>query len=88
MFYLRESGDDRGSQSPLKLINDMRKKTMNYRKILFYLSQGVKTKDLCKYINLSQSAIEKRKNQIKNVFELEKSNDEELLKVAEERGYI
>ncbi len=67
------------SESSLDAIN---------RKILFYLSQGVKTKDLCKYINLSQSAIEKRKNQIKNVFELEKSNDEELLKVAEERGYI
>ena len=58
------------------------------RKILFHLSQGVKTKDLSKYINLSQSALEKRKNQIKNLFELEKANDEDLLKEATSRGYI
>ncbi len=58
------------------------------RKILFHLSQGVKTKDLSKYINLSQSAIEKRKNHIKNLFELEKANDEALLREAEVRGFI
>lgn len=58
------------------------------RKILYYLSQGVKTKNLHKHINLSQSALEKRKNHIKNLFELEKANDEELIREANVRGFI
>lgn len=58
------------------------------RKIIFFLSKGIKTKDLTNHINLSLSAIEKRKGQIRNIFELEKSSDEEILKEAKKRGFI
>lgn len=58
------------------------------RKIIFYISKGVKTKNLTNHINLSLSAIEKRKVQIKNLLELENSNDEELIIEAKKRGFI
>jgi len=57
-------------------------------KIIFHLSKGVKTKNLVNYINLSLSAIEKRKIQIKNFLELENANDEDLINEARNRGYI
>jgi len=58
------------------------------RKIIFHLSQGVKTKDLTSYLNLSLSAIEKRKNQIKSLLDLENANDEQLIEAAKSRGFI
>jgi len=58
------------------------------RKILFYLSKGVKTKNLINHISLSLSAIEKRKTQIKSLFSLEKANDRELIEEAKKRGFI
>ena len=58
------------------------------RKIIFYLSKGVKTKNLTNHVNLSLSAIEKRKVQIKNLLELENANDEELIIEARKRGFI
>ncbi|NER17329.1 response regulator [Spongiivirga citrea] len=57
-------------------------------KILSYLSKGIKTKNLPQYINLSLSAIEKRKNNIKTLLGIEKSDNEELLKVAREKELI
>lgn len=57
-------------------------------KILSCLSQGIKTKNLTNYINLSLSAIEKRKNHIKELLGVEKGDNEELLKVAREEGFI
>jgi len=74
-----------------------RKQTMNFqdslldevnRKIVFHLSKGVKTKNLTNYINLSLSAIEKRKNQIKGLLGLGKVSDEELIREARKRGFI
>jgi len=58
------------------------------RKILFYLSKGIKTKNLINHINLSLSAIEKRKTHIKNLFELERASDEELVEEAKKRGFL
>ena len=58
------------------------------RKIIFHLSKGVKTKNLVKYINLSLSAIEKRKIQIKNLLGLDKANDEDIIREARKRGFI
>ncbi len=58
------------------------------RKIIFYLSKGVKTKNLINHINLSMSAIEKRKTQIKTLFKLDKANDEALINEAKKRGFI
>ncbi|NNC69745.1 MAG: response regulator transcription factor [Flavobacteriaceae bacterium] len=58
------------------------------RKIVYHLSRGVKTKNLTQHINLSLSAIEKRKIQIKNLLQLENAKDEELIKEAKKRGFI
>ena len=66
-------------ESPLDEIN---------RKIIFHLSKGVKTKNLTNYVNLSLSAIEKRKTQIKNLLELENAKDEELIQAAKNKGFI
>jgi len=77
--------------------NYFRKQSVNFgesllddinRKIIFHLSKGIKTKNLTNYIDLSLSAIEKRKVQIKNLFELNKANDEALISEAKKRGFI
>ncbi len=60
----------------------------NYdRKIIYYLSKGVKTKNLIEHIPLSLSAIEKRKNHIKQLFNVN-AGDEQLLIEAKKRGFI
>lgn len=56
--------------------------------ILYHLSRGVQTKNLSNYINLSLSAIEKRKNHIKELFDMKSSNDEMLIEEARNRGFI
>lgn len=58
------------------------------RKILHLLSQGIKTRSLKEYIDLSMSAIEKRKKQLKLLFSVEDGKDETLLKVAREKGFL
>ncbi|WP_240640196.1 response regulator [Mangrovimonas spongiae] len=58
------------------------------RKILHLLSQGVKTKSLKDHINLSMSAIEKRKKHLKELFFVEDGNDETLLKEARKKGFL
>lgn len=58
------------------------------RKILHLLSQGVKTKSLKEYIDLSMSAIEKRKKQLKMLFDVEDGKDESLLNEAREKGFL
>ncbi len=57
-------------------------------KILYHLSRGVKTKNLPNYVSLSLSAIEKRKNQIKEMFSIAKADDQKLLEEARKRGFI
>ena len=58
------------------------------RKILHLLSQGVKTKTLKEHIDLSMSAIEKRKKHLKLLFDVEDGKDETLLKEARQRGFL
>ncbi len=58
------------------------------RKILHLLSQGVKTKSLREHIDLSMSAIEKRKKQLKLLFDVEDGKDETLLHHAREKGFL
>jgi len=58
------------------------------RKILYLLSQGIKTKSLLDHISLSMSAIEKRKKQLKLLFSVEDGKDETLLTNAKEKGFI
>ena len=49
----------------------------NNRKLITLLAEGVKTKNLPQRMNLSISAIDKRKAQIKYFFKIEKGSDEE-----------
>ncbi|MCX7546970.1 DNA-binding response regulator [Xanthomarina sp. F1114] len=58
------------------------------RKILYLLSQGIKTKNLKEYIDLSLSAIEKRKKYMKEVLFVEDGSDESLLDSARDKGII
>jgi two-component system, NarL family, response regulator NreC len=61
----------------------------NYnRQILLLLSQGVKTKNLPNLLHLSKSAIDKRKAIIKQIFGIDKGNDEDILKEARRQGLI
>jgi DNA-binding NarL/FixJ family response regulator len=58
------------------------------RKILHLLSQGVKTRSLREHIDLSMSAIEKRKKQLKLLFSIQDGKDESLLKEARSKGFL
>jgi two-component system, NarL family, response regulator NreC len=58
------------------------------RQIISLLAQGVKTKSLPNYINLSISAIEKRKVQIRDYFCIQKGNDEDIIREAKKLGLI
>lgn len=58
------------------------------RKILHLLSQGVKTGSLKDHIDLSMSAIEKRKKQLKLLFDVEDGKDETLLNNARNKGFL
>ncbi|WP_027138380.1 response regulator [Gaetbulibacter saemankumensis] len=58
------------------------------RKILHLLSQGVKTKNLASHLDISLSAIEKRKKQLREIFEVHDGQDETLLKEARNRGFV
>lgn len=58
------------------------------RKILHLLSQGVKTKNLAPHVDMSLSAVEKRKKQLKEIFMIQDGQDETLLKAAREKGFI
>lgn len=58
------------------------------RQIISLLGQGIKTKNLPDHLNLSISAIDKRKAQIKDFFEIEKGNDEDIIRAARKSGFI
>ena len=58
------------------------------RKILYLLSQGIKTRSLIEHIDLSMSAIEKRKKQLKLLFSIEDGKDETLLNEARKSGFL
>lgn len=70
-----------------RMANDFSLDTKNIQ-ILYHLSRGVQTKNLGNYINLSLSAIEKRKNNIKELFDLKSGNDEALIEEARRRGFV
>ncbi|TYP74365.1 response regulator [Aquimarina intermedia] len=58
------------------------------RKILYELSIGTKMKDLPNILPLSIAGIEKRKRQLKQIFNIISSDDKELLHIAKEKGFI
>ena len=58
------------------------------RTLLFHLSKGIRTKDLTKYVFLSEGGIQKRKRRLKQIFEVEGRGDMLLLESAREKGFI
>jgi DNA-binding NarL/FixJ family response regulator len=58
------------------------------RQIISLLSQGIKTKNLPHHLNLSISAVDKRKVQIKEFFGIEKGTDEDIIREAKKRGFV
>lgn len=58
------------------------------RKILHLLSQGVKTKNLASHLDISLSAIEKRKKHLRDLFSVEDGQDETLIKNARKEGFV
>lgn len=56
-------------------------------KIIVLLSKGIRTKNLGKYIPLSDSAIEKRKYKVKKMLDVT-GDDEALIAEARKQGYI
>lgn len=80
------------SQTVEKCIKELLSKESyldNYnRQIIVLLSQGVKTKSLPKHLNISLSAIEKRKSQVKDYLCIEKGSDEDIVREARRLGFI
>ena len=76
--------------------NDLIRKqfTTNYtldtvdREILYFLSIGIKTKDLPNKVYLSISGIEKRKRILRAYFNIDATSDLELLIAAKEKGFL
>ena len=58
------------------------------RRILHELSIGTKMKDLPDIIPLSIAGIEKRKRQLKHIFNIDSLDDRELLAIARNKGFI
>ena len=58
------------------------------RQIILLLNRGIKTKNLPEHLYLSKSAVDKRKAFIKEFFDIEKGNDEDILREARKQGFI
>jgi two-component system, NarL family, response regulator NreC len=58
------------------------------RRIVSLLAKGIKTKNLPQHLNISMSAIDKRKAHIKEVFDIVKGTDEDIIREAKNRGFI
>jgi len=69
------------------IVNDIQIDEID-RKILHLLSQGIKTRSIPEYIDLSISSIEKRKKQLKELFSITDGKDESLILKAREKGFL
>jgi DNA-binding NarL/FixJ family response regulator len=56
--------------------------------ILFHLSKGTKTSEIPQYIPISLNAIERRKIQLKEFFNIHEGSDIELVRQAKNRGIV
>lgn len=58
------------------------------RQIIIMISQGFKTRSIAGEVNLTESAVEKRKARIKDYFCIGKGNDEDIIREAKKLGFI
>jgi two-component system, NarL family, response regulator NreC len=80
------------SQTVKQIIKDLSSNSMYLdtinRSIVTLVAQGIKTKSLPAHLNLSLSAVEKRKVFIKEYFGITKGNDEDLIREARKQGLV
>ncbi|WP_196831311.1 response regulator [Flavobacterium sp. CG_9.1] len=69
------------------LINDSNFDILN-KQIITLLSQGVKTKNLPNHLSMTLSAINKRKSKIKQLLQIEKGDDEDIIYESKKNGII
>ncbi len=58
------------------------------RKLLYEISKGAKMKDLPTVLPLSKAGIEKRKRHLKQIFNVNTTDDRELIEIARAKGFI
>lgn len=58
------------------------------RQLLYELSIGTKMKDMPNILPLSKAGIEKRKRQLKEIFDIQNQDDRELILLARNKGFI
>lgn len=58
------------------------------RQLLYEMSIGTKMKDLPNIIPMSMAGLERRKKQLKKLFEVKDNDDRELILKAKEKGFI
>jgi DNA-binding NarL/FixJ family response regulator len=69
------------------IINDIRIDALD-RKLLHYLSEGHKNKELESYLGITRSAIDKRKKKLMDAFEIEDCRISALLCTAKDKGFV
>lgn len=58
------------------------------KQILFHISKGTKTTDIPQYIPISLEAIEKRKQNLKDLLNIKEDSDMELVREAKNKGLL
>ncbi len=58
------------------------------RQLLYEISEGTKTRDLPNVLPLSIAGIERRKRNLKELFEIDDNDDKSLIKIAKEKGFL
>lgn len=80
------------SQTVVKLISQIQYDNIDVdqfdKQILYHLSKGTKTKDIPSFVPLSLSAIEKRKLNLKETFNIKGGSDIDLIREAKNKGLL
>lgn len=91
-FEMVLNGETHYSETVRKAIKELLSRedyldTIN-RQIIILISKGFKTKSIANEVNLTESAVEKRKAKIKDYFCIDKGNDEDIIREAKKLGFI
>lgn len=85
-------GENYYSQTVVKFVSQAQFDNINLdafdRQILYHLSKGTKTKDIPSFVPLSLSAVEKRKLNLKELFEIKGGSDIDLIREAKTKGLL
>lgn len=86
-------GDNYYSQTVVKYVSQSVSMQSNLiddldRQILYHISRGVKTKNIPMYTAMSLSSVEKRKLNLKELFNVKGGSDADLIREAKMRGFL